>query len=110
MNEEFFNKIILDDKFLFNLFEDKDNEKNYRIFYLINRIINNLKDDLIIVCPNTKELAYISTIYSSLDLFYKSYEKNIINHENWLKPGTYLELISSGEYDGTIFKYIGKKK
>ena len=109
MNEEFFNKIILDDKFLFNLFEDKDNEKNYRIFYLINRIINNLKDDLIIVCPNTKELAYISTIYSSLDLFYKSYEKNIINHENWLKPGTYLELISSGEYDGTIFKYIGKK-
>ncbi len=109
MNDEFFNKIISDDKTISKLITNKDEDKNHRIFFLINRIISNFKNDLIIVSPNNKDLSFISTIYSCLVSYYNNYENKISNFENWLKPGTYVELISSGEYDGTIFKYLGRK-
>jgi hypothetical protein len=64
--------------------------------FLINRIINNINEDLIIVTPNKRELAYISSIYSSLNFFYNNYQNQIENFEKWLIPGQYVSLVSSG--------------
>ena len=69
--DELYLKLRKEDDFLNHLFgENKDNYLN--IFYLINRIINNIKEDTIIVTPNKREIAYITTIYSSLNFFYKN--------------------------------------
>ena len=102
-----FNIIKKDDKFLSEILSGyKSNFEN--IHFFINRIINNLNDDLIIVTPNKRELAYISSIYSSLNFFYNNYENQIKNLEKFLIPGQYVSLVSSGNNTGTIFKYLGR--
>ena len=102
-----FNIIKKDDKFLFEILSgNKSNFEN--IHFFINRIINNLNDDLIIVTPNKRELAYISSIYSSLNFFYNNYENQIKNLEKFLIPGQYVSLVSSGNNTGTIFKFLGR--
>lgn len=63
-----YSKIRKDDNFLNQLFNNDEN-KYLNIFYLINRIINNIKEDTIIITPNKRELAYITSIYSSLNFF-----------------------------------------
>jgi hypothetical protein len=104
---DLYSKLKKEDNFLNHLFgENKDDYLN--IFYLINRIINNIKEDTIIVTPNKRELAYITSIYSSLNFFYKNYEEQHDNFEQWLKPGQYVSLVSSGEHTGTVYKYLGR--
>ena len=106
--DELYLKLRKEDDFLNHLFgENKDNYLN--IFYLINRIINNIKEDTIIVTPNKREIAYITTIYSSLNFFYKNYQNQIKNFEQWLKPGQYVSLVSSGKQTGVIYKYLGRE-
>ena len=108
MNELYL-KLREEDEFLNHLFaENKDNYLN--IFYLINRIVNNIKEDTIIVTPNKRELAYITSIYSALNFFYKNYQNQFENFEQWLKPGQYVSLVSSGRQTGVIYKYLGKEK
>ena len=58
-----------------NLFSNCIDKSNVKIFHLINRILDNLEDDLVIVAPNKRELAYISSVYASLSFFYKNYQK-----------------------------------
>jgi len=104
---DLYSKFRKEDNFLNQVFGN--NKNNYlNLFYLINRIINNIKEDTIIVVPNKRELAYITSIYSSLNFFYKNYENQYNNFEQWLKPGQYVSLVSSGEHSGTVFKYLGR--
>ena len=106
---ELYSTLRKEDNFLNHLFgENKDDYLN--IFYLINRIINNIKEDTVIVTPNKRELAYITSIYSSLNFFYENYEEQHNNFEQWLKPGQYVSLVSSGEHTGTVYKYLGREK
>ena len=104
-----YSKIRKDDNFLNQLFNNDEN-KYLNIFYLINRIINNIKEDTIIITPNKRELAYITSIYSSLNFFYKNYNNQLENFENWLKPGQNVSLVSSGEHTGTVYKYLGRDR
>jgi hypothetical protein len=106
---ELYSTLRKEDNFLNHLFgENKDDYLN--IFYLINRLINNIEEDTIIVTPNKRELAYITSIYSSLNFFYKNYEEQHNNFEQWLKPGQYVSLVSSGEHTGTVYKYLGRDR
>ena len=105
---DFYSKLKEEDLLLKKIFGD-NNDKYLNIFLLINRIINNLKEDTIIVAPNKKELAYISSIYSSLSFFYKNYQAQHKNFEKWLKPGQNVRLVASGIHTGTVFKYQGKE-
>ena len=104
----FYTKFKEEDLLLKKIFGDND-DKYLNIFFLINRIINNLKEDTIIVTPNKKELAYISSIYSSLSFFYENYQIQHKNFEQWLKPGQNVSLVSSGIHTGTVFKYLGRE-
>ena len=62
---ELYSTLRKEDNFLNHLFgENKDDYLN--IFYLINRIINNIKEDTVIVSPNKRELAYITSIYKNV--------------------------------------------
>ena len=106
---ELYSLLRKEDDFLNHLFgENKDDYLN--IFYLINRIINNIKEDTIIVTPNKREFAYITSIYSSLNFFYKNYQNQFENFEQWLKPGQNVSLVSSGKQTGVVFKYLGREK
>ena len=106
---ELYSTLRKEDNFLNYLFdENKDDYLN--IFYLINRIINNIEEDTIIVTPNKRELAYITSIYSSLNFFYKNYQNQFENFEQWLKPGQNVSLVSSGKQTGVVFKYLGREK
>ena len=104
----FYSKLKEDDKFLNHLFNNKE-DNLLNIFYLINRIINNIKEDTIIITPNKRELAYITSIFSSLNFFYKNYQDQYLNFEKWLVPGSYVSLVSSGKHTGTIYKYLGRE-
>ena len=104
----FYSKLKEDDKFLNHLFNNKE-DNLLNIFYLINRIINNIKEDTIIITPNKRELAYITSIFSSLNFFYKNYQDQYLNFEKWLVPGNYVSLVSSGKHTGTIYKYLGRE-
>ena len=106
---DFYLKLREEDKFLNNLF-GKNEDDHLNIFYLINRIINNIKEDTIIVTPNKRELAYITSVYSTLNFFYRNYQKQFENFEQWLRPGEYVSLVSSGSQNGVIFKYLGREK
>ncbi len=106
---ELYSLLRKEDDFLNHLFgENKDDYLN--IFYLINRIINNIKEDTIIVTPNKREFAYITSIYSSLNFFYKNYQNQFENFEQWLKPSQNVSLVSSGKQTGVVFKYLGREK
>jgi len=106
---DFYSKLREEDKFLNNLF-GKNEDDHLNIFYLINRIINNIKEDTIIVAPNKRELAYITSVYSTLNFFYRNYQKQFENFEQWLRPGEHVSLVSSGSQNGVIFKYLGREK
>ena len=106
---DFYLKLREEDKFLNNLF-GKNEDDHLNIFYLINRIINNIKEDTIIVTPNKRELAYITSVYSTLNFFYRNYQKQFENFEQWLRPGEHVSLVSSGSQNGVIFKYLGREK
>jgi len=40
-----------------------------KVFSFTNKILSNLNSDLIIVCPGKKELAYLTSIFSSFFFF-----------------------------------------
>ena len=106
---DFYLKLREEDKLL-NLLFSNDENNFLNIYYLINRIINNIKEDTIIVTPNKKELSYVTSIYSALNFFYKNYQNQFENFENWLTPGQYVSLVSSGNQTGLIYKYLGREK
>lgn len=78
-------------------------------FPLINRIILNQKKNLIIVAPSKKELAYLSSLYSSLTFFKKNYAQRLSNFQQWLKPNCIVSLCSSGKETGKLYKYLEQK-
>ena len=80
-----------------------------KVYPLINKIIlNNLKKDLIIVTPSKKEIAYLSSIFATLNIFKNNFEDRVKNFTNWLKEGSNVMLCSSGIETGKIYKYLGK--
>lgn len=83
--------------------------KYFTIFGLVNRIINNLTEDLILVTPAKKELAYLSGTISSLNFYKDEFESKLSNFEQWLIPGSNVKLCASGNETGKIYKYLGKK-
>jgi len=83
--------------------------KLLRIYPLINRIIKNLKDDLVLVLPAKKEIAYLSSIFAGLTFYKNNFQERLNNFNDWLKPNTYVELCSSGKETGKIYKYLGRK-
>tara|TARA_B100000579_G_scaffold237781_1_gene195025 strand:+ start:415 stop:3183 length:2769 start_codon:yes stop_codon:yes gene_type:complete len=94
---------------------NENSEKKYgkisisNIFSLNNKIIQNLKDDIILVLPAKKEIAYLSSIFSSLAFYKKNFQDRLDNFEKWLIPGTNVMLCSSGEETGKVYKFLGKK-
>ena len=79
-----------------------------KVYPLINKIILNLKKDLIIVTPSKKEIAYLSSIFATLNIFKNNFEDRVKNFTNWLKEGSNVMLCSSGKETGKIYKYLGK--
>ena len=56
-----------------------------KVYPLINKIILNQKKDLIIVTPSKKEIAYLSSIFATLNIFKNNFEDRVKNFSNWLK-------------------------
>ena len=79
-----------------------------KVYPLINKIILNQKKDLIIVTPSKKEIAYLSSIFATLNIFKNNFEDRVKNFSNWLKEGSNVMLCSSGNETGKIYKYLGK--
>ena len=100
---------------LINVHFHKLDEKNYAkinllgLYPLINRIVQNHNEDLILVLPGKKEVAYLSSLFAALTFFKKDFQKRLENFDSWLKPGTNVMLCSSGKETGKIYKYLGKK-
>lgn len=90
---------------------DKSYEKIELIKYfpLLNQIILNQEKDLIIVAPGKKELAYLTSLFSSLLFFKKNYINRLNNFHEWLKPNSIVSLCSSGAETGKIYKFIDQK-
>ena len=72
-----------------------------------NKILSNLNSDLVIVCPGKKEMAYLTSIFSSLFFFKKNFNDRYNNFENWLKINSNVKLCSSGDQTGKVYKYLG---
>ena len=103
------NEII--DGHLIKLSENNKYEKISisKIFSLINKIIQNLQNDIIFVTPAKKEIAYLSSILTSLTFYKKNFQDKLNNFENWLTPGTNVMLCASGDETGKVYKFLGKK-
>ena len=80
-----------------------------KIYSLINRIIQNIKNDLILVIPAKKEIAYLSSIFAALTFYKNDFQDRLKNFESWLKPNINVMLCSSGSETGKIYKYLGRK-
>ena len=94
----------------------KIGENNYKkvgllkVYPLINKIILDLKKDLVIVTPAKKDVAYLSSIFVTLSNFKHNFTNRINNFSNWLIEGNNVELCSAGDETGKIYKYLGKSK
>ncbi|MDC0938145.1 hypothetical protein OAR56_04010, partial [Pelagibacteraceae bacterium] len=80
-----------------------------KYFPIINRLILNQKQDLILVVPGKKDLAYLSSLFSSLFFFKKNYLDRLKNFGEWLKKDSIVSLCSSGKETGKIYKFLGQK-
>lgn len=80
-----------------------------KLFSITNKIIKNLKEDLILVLPAKKEISYLASVFSSLAFYKDDFKERLNNFENWLVPGTNVQLCSSGKETGKIYKFLGKK-
>ena len=100
---------------LINVHFHKLDEKKYAkinlsgLYPLINRIIQKHNEDLILVLPGKKEVAYLSSLFAALTFYKKDFQKRLENFNSWLKPGINVMLCSSGKETGKIYKYLGKK-
>ena len=100
---------------LINVHFHKLDEKKYAkinllgLYPLINRIIQKNNEDLILVLPGKKEVAYLSSLFAALTFYKKDFQKRLENFNSWLKPGINVMLCSSGKETGKIYKYLGKK-
>ena len=100
---------------LIDIHFSKSTNKSYekieliKYFPLINKIILNQKKDLIIVAPGKKELAYLTSLFSSLLFFKKNYTNRLNNFHKWFKPNSNVSLCSSGKETGKIYKFLGQK-
>ena len=109
--EKIINNIYNDD----NLLKENNFNQKYgkipisKLFSLTNKIIKNLKEDLILVLPAKKEISYLASVFSSLAFYKNDFKERLNNFENWLLPGTDVELCSSGKETGKIYKFLGKK-
>ena len=83
--------------------------KLLKIYPLINKIIQNQKDDLILVLPAKKEISYLSSIFAALTFYKNNFQERLDNFNDWLEPNTNVMLCSSGEESGKIYKYLGRK-
>ena len=79
------------------------------IYPIINKIIQNNNNNLILVLPAKKEIAYLSSLFAALTFYKKDFQKRLEDFENWLKPDINVMLCSSGKETGKIYRYIGKK-
>ena len=59
------------------------------------------------MCPGKKEMAYLTSIFSSLFFFKKNFNDRYNNFENWLKINSNVKLCSSGDQTGKVYKYLG---
>ena len=66
-------------------------------------------NDLLLVLPAKKEIAYLSSLFAALTFYKKDFQKRLDNFDNWLTPGVDVMLCSSGKETGKIYKYLGKK-
>ncbi len=80
-----------------------------KIYSLVNRIIQNLNNDLILVLPAKKEIAYLSSIFAALTFYKNNFQDRLNNFDEWLQPNNNVMLCSSGDQTGKIYKYLGKK-
>tara|TARA_B100001093_G_scaffold116655_1_gene108999 strand:- start:7543 stop:10269 length:2727 start_codon:yes stop_codon:yes gene_type:complete len=102
-------------KDLINVHFHKLDEKKYAkinlsgLYPLINRIIQKHNEDLILVLPGKKEVAYLSSLFAALTFYKKDFQKRLENFNSWLTPGINVMLCSSGKETGKIYKYLGKK-
>lgn len=100
---------------LINVHFHKLDEKKYAkinlsgLYPLINRIIQKHNEDLILVLPGKKEVAYLSSLFAALTFYKKDFQKRLENFNSWLTPGINVMLCSSGKETGKIYKYLGKK-
>ena len=110
-------ELIRKDQVISNLMKinfHRISENNYKkvgflkVYALTNKIILNLSKNLIIVTPAKKDVAYFSTIFSTLSHFKKDFENRLNYFSNWLIEGNSVELCSAGDETGKIYKYIGK--
>ncbi len=76
---------------------------------IINKIIQNIHNDLILVLPAKKEIAYLSSLFGALTFYKKDFQNRLENFENWLKPDINVMLCSSGAETGKTYRYLGKK-
>jgi len=115
--EEILEKLKKEDEVIANLMKvhfHRFSENQYvkvgllKVYPLINKIILNLKKDLIIVTPSKKEIAYLSSIFATLNILKNNFEDRVKNFTNWLKEGSNVMLCSSGTETGKIYKYLGK--
>lgn len=111
---QLFKKIANEDEtfeFLKNHYYKINNEKYspefQNIFPFLNKILLNLKSDLIIVTPNKKELAFLTGIFSSLFFFKNKFNERYENFKNWLLVGSNVKLCSSEKETGKVYKYLG---
>jgi hypothetical protein len=94
----------------------KIGENNYKkvgllkVYPLINKIILDLKKNLVIITPAKKDVAYLSSIFVTLSNFKHNFTNRINNFSNWLIEGNNVELCSAGDETGKIYKYLGKSK
>ena len=79
------------------------------IYPLINKIIQNNNNNLILVLPAKKEIAYLSSLFAALTFYKIDFHKRLEDFENWLKPNINVMLCSSGKETGKIYRYLGKK-
>ena len=119
--EEIINKLHNDDNLLKEIINvhfvklNDDLNQQYgkisvsKIFSIINKIINNISNDLVLVLPAKKEISYFASIFSSLAFYKNDFQERLNNFEDWLKPGTNVALCSSGKETGKVYKFLGKK-
>jgi len=116
---EILEKLIKEDEVIGNLMKinfHKISENNYKkvgllkAYSLINKIVLNLKKNLIIVTPAKKETAYLSSIFATLSIYKANFENKLNNFSNWLTEGINVELCAAGDETGKIYKYLGKSK
>ena len=55
-----------------------------KIYSLVNRIIQNLNNDLILVIPAKKEIAYLSSIFAALTFYKNNFQDRLNNFDEWL--------------------------